>query len=247
MAKAHDLEIKLISKGYKDAPDFKTFSVYCESTNVETEDGPENVLAVKGLISVDAVAEMKEEEDAKKAEHNLLLMITVLRKFLGNKATNKDWNKEMLAYGNAGWSERSFSRRLNILKARKWVNVLGNGAFARTTEGALYEATKLAPEIEEDKTHTTAAQNHGHQTTATPYKGGGGHASRGSGLDDDAPRHRQQTTAIGSGGSGSTNTTTATTESGDGSGYGAEAAAKRAKELLERLKRKPNVRDILRR
>jgi hypothetical protein len=233
-AKADGPEITLISKGYKDAADFKTFTVGCESVTVETEDGPEGVLAVKGLIGVapaSAAAEKaakKEEEDARKAEQNLILMVTVLREFLGNKATNADWLNAMQTHSKTGWSERSFTRRLNILKARGWVRIVGDGAdgLGRTVEGALYEATELAPivmaasaaseasstsaEGASSGTNTTAeppAANHGHQTTATtasPLKGGDGSGSRGSGLDDEAAPAPPANDCHGSGGSGST-------------------------------------------
>ena len=152
----------------------------------------------------------KDEEDARKAEQNLILMVAVLRKFLGNKATNADWLNAMQAHSKTGWSERSFTRRLNILKARGWVRIVGGGAdgFLRTAEGALYEATELAPIVAEDGTSTTAEQpaatNHGHLTTATPYRGVGGTASRGSGLDDEAPPAAPANDCHGSGGSGST-------------------------------------------
>jgi len=90
-------------------------------------------------------------ELATKAEQDLLLMVTMLRKLLGNKATNTVWNNEMLTYGK-GWSPRSFCRRLNTLKARQWVRMVGDGAAnlkgSKAPEGALYEATDKAPDAD---------------------------------------------------------------------------------------------------
>jgi len=78
-------------------------------------------------------------------------MVTMLRKLLGNKATNTVWNNEMLTYGK-GWSPRSFCRRLNTLKARQWVRIVGDGAASlegsKAPEGALYEATDKAPDAD---------------------------------------------------------------------------------------------------
>jgi RecA-family ATPase len=123
-AKADGLEITLISKGYKDAADFKTFTVECEGVTVQTEEGPQEVLAVKGLSGVApaaAAAEKaakKEEEDATRAEQNYVLMIKKLREFFSNQATRGDWQKHLQQFDGVGWSKSSFERRLNVLKGR---------------------------------------------------------------------------------------------------------------------------------
>src|SRR5262249_35069365 len=129
-AKADGLEITLISKGYKDAADFKTFTVECESVTVQTEDGPEGVLAVKGLggaapASAAEKTAKKEEEDATRAEQNFILMVTKLRQFFSNQATRGDWQKHMEQF-HVGWSKSSFERRLNIIKGRGWLRIVGN-------------------------------------------------------------------------------------------------------------------------
>jgi hypothetical protein len=112
----------------------------------------ETVAAVAPAAAVTA----RKAELATKAEQDLLLMVTMLRKLLGNKATNTVWNNEMLTYGK-GWSPRSFCRRLRTLRARGWVRIVGDGANApdrvKAAEGSLYEATDKAP----DDSHAAVA------------------------------------------------------------------------------------------
>jgi hypothetical protein len=120
------VEITLSSEGYKDAADFETFKIYCESMEVMTEEGLQGVLAVKGRVGVSAgtgaaATSAVSSEEANKAEQDLVLMITVLREFFGNRATSGDWQKHMETYHGMGWSKSSFERRVNVLKARGWL------------------------------------------------------------------------------------------------------------------------------
>jgi len=89
------------------------------------------------------------QQDAKKAEQDLVEMIIVLRRFLGNAATNADWQRHMQNHGKAGWSRSAFVRRLRILKAREWIRIVGNTDpivdRIRVSKGSLFEATEKAP------------------------------------------------------------------------------------------------------
>ena len=83
-------------------------------------------------------------------EQYLAEMITVLRRFLGNRATSSQWYKQMQIYGGSGWSKPSFKRRLKILKERKLVGIVGNPdadleSLERAPWGSLFEATEIAP------------------------------------------------------------------------------------------------------
>jgi hypothetical protein len=89
------------------------------------------------------------QQDAKKAEQDLVEMIIVLRRFFGNAATSGDWQNHMQTHGKTGWSKSAFDRRLRIVKARGWIRIVGNpeaiGDKVRVPEGSLFEATELAP------------------------------------------------------------------------------------------------------
>ena len=82
-----------------------------------------------------------------KQEDELVEMLTVLRMYLGNRATSGQWFKQMQAYGGPGWSKPSFKRRLKTLKQRKWVGIVGkpDADLERAPEGSLFEATEIAP------------------------------------------------------------------------------------------------------
>ena len=88
-------------------------------------------------------------QDATKAEQDLIEMIIVLRRFLGNAATSSNWQIHMQTHGKAGWSKSAFDRRLRIVKARKWIKIVGDPEAimdkVRVPEGSLFEATELAP------------------------------------------------------------------------------------------------------
>jgi hypothetical protein len=81
-------------------------------------------------------------------EQYLAEMITVLRRFLGNRATSSQWYKQMQIYGGSGWSKPSFKRRLKILKERKLVGIVGNpdADLERAPMGSMFETTELALE-----------------------------------------------------------------------------------------------------
>ena len=80
-------------------------------------------------------------------EQHLVEMITVLRRFLGNRATSSQWYKQMQIYGGSGWSKPSFKRRLKILKERKSVGIVGHpdADLERAPVGSYFEATEIAP------------------------------------------------------------------------------------------------------
>jgi hypothetical protein len=80
-------------------------------------------------------------------EQHLVEMITVLRRFLGNRATSSQWHKQMQQYGGPGWSKPSFKRRLKILKERKLVGIVGSPDvdLERAPVGSYFEATEIAP------------------------------------------------------------------------------------------------------
>jgi hypothetical protein len=174
-----------------------------------------------------ATTAKKEEEDATRAEQNYVLMIKKLREFFSNKATRGDWQKHLEQFDGTGWSKSS---RLNVLKARGWLRIVGNAetlrAGERVPEGAMLEATEKAPIVAEDGTNTTKAAdtsttsgttdgtgvgNQLHQTSVTPLRGGGDTASHDAGLSDDKPLHQPQTALNEAGEAGST-------KDGNGSG-----------------------------
>jgi hypothetical protein len=128
MAKANDLQITLTSKGYKDAADFEAFTVRCESVSVETEEGPEQVLAVKECIGSPSAAKQptKAEEDLRKMEMILICM--------GSKKTYTEWFEEVHQQTatkgkdgkpKEGWSQKTFDRKLKKLKEQG--RVIGGG------------------------------------------------------------------------------------------------------------------------
>jgi hypothetical protein len=98
-------------------------------------------------------------------EQHLAEMLTVLRTYLGNRATSSQWYKQMQIYGGPGWSKPSFKRRLKILKERKLVGIVGNpGAdLERAPWGSLFAATEIAlgasQQTGSEKVHEFAAMN----------------------------------------------------------------------------------------
>jgi hypothetical protein len=198
VAKAEDLEITVTSKGYKDAADFETFTVRCESVEVETEDGPEQVLAVKERVDFQASAKpTKEEEDLATMSRVLIC--------LGNKATYTRWFEEVHRWtapkgeskdGNAkeGWSETTFRRKLSKLK--ELGHVTGGENQGDCYSVVLDEAKRsrgvqpgegLGGEGERAGSEESTVTNN---RPATPFQGGGG--GGGSFLDrHEPPNHRR--------------------------------------------------------
>jgi len=108
--KAFYLNAKLITvDGYKDQIPIVT--------------GPRPEVGVHGQSTAAGKAAGKPDN---KEEENLIEMIMVLRRFFGNRATRGQWQKQMQGDGEAGWSKSSFDRRLRVLKARRWVGIVGN-------------------------------------------------------------------------------------------------------------------------
>jgi hypothetical protein len=137
MTKADGLDITLTSKGYKDAAEFITFAVRCESVEVETEEGPEGVLAVKGCVDVMG-SEVAPQPT--KAEQQLAKMETVLI-CIGNKATHAAWfaevnkqtaTKDKDGKPKEGWNEKTFDRKRKTLVEAGRVGLSGDG------QGAVY-------------------------------------------------------------------------------------------------------------
>jgi len=54
---------------------------------------------------------------ATKTEQELVEMVTVLRKFLGNQATNGDWRKHMEIHSK--WSKSTFDRKFEDFKGSR--------------------------------------------------------------------------------------------------------------------------------
>jgi hypothetical protein len=136
-----------------------------------------------------------------KEEENLIEMIMVLRRFFGNRGTRGQWQKQMQGSGEAGWSKSSFDRRLRVLKARRWVGIVGDpdADLERVPDGALFEATEIAPgapprdgtntTYKTDgaaKTGTAESQSTG-ITGVTPLEGGGDTTSCDTGYTQDRP------------------------------------------------------------
>jgi hypothetical protein len=137
MTKADGLDITITSKGYKDAAEFVTFAVRCESVEVETEEGPEGVLAVKNRIDAwgDEVAPQPTKTQQKWAKMETCLIC------IGNKATHAEWfaevhkqttTKDKDGKPKPGWSEKTFDRLRKKLVEQGRVGLSGEG------QGAVY-------------------------------------------------------------------------------------------------------------
>ena len=195
MTKADNLEITLTSKGYKDVADFETFTVRCESVEVETEDGPEQVLAVKECVagSQAGAKPTKEEEDLNK-------MTTVLI-CLGNKATYTQWFEEVQRWTatkdadgkviKEGWSQKTFDRKLSKLKELGRVAGGENQgdcySFAPKAKRGVQPDKDLGREKEGPRSEESTVTNNRH---VTPFKGGDG--GDGSFRDRQAPSNHRQ-------------------------------------------------------
>jgi hypothetical protein len=88
-AKAKTLEITLTSAGFKDAPEFDSFDVRCESVAVETEDGWQEVLAVKERVTA-TFADIMDSPLAL-VSNGATQLLSVLAKLPG--ATFAEWEK----------------------------------------------------------------------------------------------------------------------------------------------------------
>jgi hypothetical protein len=82
-----------------------------------------------------------------KQEQDLILMIEMLRQFLGNRTTSTAWCRHMQSYGGPGWSKPSFKRRLKACKGKGWIRIVGQPDvdLERAPVGSLLEATEIAP------------------------------------------------------------------------------------------------------
>jgi hypothetical protein len=80
-----------------------------------------------------------------KLEQELVEMVVMLRKLLGNQSTSTDWLKQMQTHCKV--SKSWFDRRLRILKQRRWVKISGDteDVAERVPEGSLFEVTVIAP------------------------------------------------------------------------------------------------------
>jgi hypothetical protein len=94
MAQSNGLEITLISKGYKDAGDFETFSVRCESVSVVTEDGIEEVLAVKQHAGTVGSLEYILNQPLNEGENHARQLVEVMAKRFTQGATATQFRKQ---------------------------------------------------------------------------------------------------------------------------------------------------------
>src|SRR5262249_32647939 len=183
----------------------------------------------------------------KKEEQHLSSMVHVLRRFLGNRATSGQWQKQMETFGGGGWSKSSFLRRMNILKARGWVTVVGQTERIeegeRAGQGELFAATDSASEAVEDAANTTgAAENREAAAPENQSQPNWCQAPLQRGLDtSDTSFEAEEDQKAVSKWCHDTGDTTSN-KSGNSSDPvvpdGVDGAAKRAKELMERLDKK---------
>lgn len=108
------LEITLASIGFKDAPDFEPFDVRCEPVLVETEDGWQQVLAVKERITVT----LADSLNTPAVSNGATQLLPVLAKFLSG-ATFAEWRKA------SGLPNATFKRYRKELQTAELVVVSG--------------------------------------------------------------------------------------------------------------------------
>jgi hypothetical protein len=167
-------------------------------------------------------AKTKEEQDLEDMEYQL-------ETFLGNKATSAAWFDHMAKWtsrnAQSGWSRSTFDRKLKKLKDDNRVS--GGGQ-----QGELYSVTHHPNTTAKPSPPSLKPPSVKPQSTVTAKDCDGGDG----GFEDRQAHanHRQNENDGGSSISGNEQDDQVVTN-------GAEAAANRAKELLGRLKRKPNA------
>jgi hypothetical protein len=106
------LKVTLTSAGFKDAAEFQTFHVRCEIAMVETEDGWEEVLAVKDRVTVDDILNETFESDE---QHARALVKVMVEHFSNEGATNSGLLKR------SGMSASTFNRGLKWAVEKGWL------------------------------------------------------------------------------------------------------------------------------
>jgi hypothetical protein len=154
----------------KGARKFAPIDVTLKTQIIKTlpdEDGIDEVEQLVVVSGAPSVKKSKEEEKRIEEEEELGMMLLFLENFLGNRATHGQWLAQMQKYASGpngkeakGWSKASFNRRLDVLKERGWVVVVGGGApsTARTPQGEYYSVSDKAPGRRKSTTDTTGAK-----------------------------------------------------------------------------------------
>jgi hypothetical protein len=120
-SKSDDLTITLTSAGFKDAAEFETFKVCCESVLVETADRWEGVLAVKDRIAATDILNRPADETG---QHARELLEIVIKHFAYDGATSTQLRKQ------SGMKESTFYRALDRATEAKWL-IGGGGRGSR--------------------------------------------------------------------------------------------------------------------
>jgi hypothetical protein len=136
--KFHPIDVTLKTQVIKTLPD---------------EDGVDEVDQLVVVSGAPSVKKSKEEEKRIEEEEDLGMMLLFLEQFLGNRATHGQWLAQMQKYAGGptgkeakGWSKASFNRRLDVLKERGWVVVVGGApSRTRTNQGEFYSVSDKAP------------------------------------------------------------------------------------------------------
>jgi hypothetical protein len=122
-SKSDGLMITLTSAGFKDAAEFETFTVRCESVAIETEDGAEDVLVVKDRNSVTDILNQPFAEIERPARK----LVQVMVEHFPDGATNVQLQKQ------CGMTETTFNRARKLATKEKGWLVGGGG------RGVLYQ------------------------------------------------------------------------------------------------------------
>jgi hypothetical protein len=150
MSHSNDLEITLTSKGFKDAAEFETFAVRCESVDVETEDGVETVLAVKHRVgSFEDIMTRPLNE----AENHARQLVKVMAQHSPDGATATKLRKQCEA--DLGFKKTTFYEALDCAKAKGWIvgggqrgaryNLHPNGSWREAAQGPAQGSDLVGP------------------------------------------------------------------------------------------------------
>jgi hypothetical protein len=120
------LEITLTSDGYKDAADFDTFAVKCETVTVQTEEGPQEVLAVKERVGQGQSIEEIWNESLSQAEHNAAPLIKVMAQHFPYGATTSQLKRQCET--DLKFKKTVFYEAFDCAKEKRWI--VGGGKRA---------------------------------------------------------------------------------------------------------------------
>ena len=112
-SKANGLNITLISAGFKDVAEFDPFDVRCEPVLVETEDGWQNVLAVKER------EQPAEIEDHDKTAINARSLVNLVARHFPNGTVRADLERQ------SGMTASTFYRAHSYAVENKWLTKHG--------------------------------------------------------------------------------------------------------------------------